>query len=226
MNKKKIFLFFSLIFLVITINCVLGSVYNIINPDDGYYIISQLQDVYKKNENIIINFFVYNESNGDLIDNSSTNCSVFLSDDKGELIVNGYATYTSEGYWNFFISSGNFSEIGKYNLGISCTSPIQGGAFVKYFEVTSTGLERFNMIIIMIIFIAVSYTILFYSKITKKYAFEFFSGLLLTVIGLYNIVYGFEGIKNIVIQSFGVVNVGIGFIAILEGAFKLNEGER
>ena len=225
MNKKKIFLFFSLIFLVITMNYVLGSVYNIINPDDGYYIISQLQDVYKKDENITINFFVYNESNGDLIDNSSTNCLVFLSDDKGELIVHGDAIYTAEGYWNFVIEAGNFSEIGKYNLGISCTSPIQGGAFVKYFEVTSTGLERFNMIIIMIALTAISYIILFYSKTTGKYVFEFFSGLLLTLIGIYIVASGFEGIRNIVIQGFGVINIGIGFIAILEGSFKLGEKE-
>ena len=159
MDIKKLILG-NLIFLFVIINLVSSAIF-IVNPDDGYYIISQLQEVYKKNQNLTIDFFVYNESNGGLIDNSSTNCTVFLANNKGELIVNGLASYTPEGYWKFFISKGNLTKTGTYNLGISCVSPTQGGAFTKSLEITPSGINLTTpkAIIYILFMIAIIFTL-------------------------------------------------------------------
>ena len=160
-NKAKYFL---ILLFVIFFSSPLASATKIyvFDPDSGFFITPQLQDVFKKDTNLTINFFVYNKSNGVLVDNTSASCMVYLADNTGKLINFGNATYTSEGYWDYDILGSNLSEMETYNLGISCTSSTQGGAFVKSFKVNYGGkdLSESQAILYVVLLIVILFSFL------------------------------------------------------------------
>jgi len=141
MEKQKVFLIFSFI-LLFSINFILAQPTTIINNfDEGYTIDATEERDLVLNQNYLFNFFLYNNSNGVLIGNSSVNCTIYLSNQTGDLTLNQKVDYND--YWHTNIDGSNFSSIGQYNYGISCQGESLGGAYVDYFEVTKIG-KSFN----------------------------------------------------------------------------------
>ena len=108
--------------------------------DNGFKVVENPHEYLTLNQDYQYNFFVYNQSNGILMDNSTINCTFFLANNTGELILLTDAQYLSDGYWKVDILKGNFSEAGGYPYGLSCQDAY-GGALSGIFEVTESGVE-------------------------------------------------------------------------------------
>lgn len=111
----------------------------IIDFPDGYALIDNPNAVLTQNNDYQYNFFVYNKSNGVLIDNSSTNCVFFLADNNGEVIYFSEVGYFIDGHWGIDIDSGNFSRLGTYSYGTKCQDGDKGGALAGVWQATPTG---------------------------------------------------------------------------------------
>jgi len=222
LKKATLISLFSFFIVITLFNVVSAGDTFFIVPDSGFYIVAQVQDTFKINTNLTINFFVYNETNGGLIDNSSTNCSVYLADDKGELLVNGDASYTGEEYWNFLILSGNFSRIGSYNLGISCVNGNQGGAFVKYFETTAIGIQYESIFLspIMLTLLSLFCIFLAFGLYAKIPSLGFIASICLMIAGIYTMIYGLNVVTDLYTRAIAVVMLGVGFIIMFISAYE------
>jgi hypothetical protein len=107
---------------------------------EGFIIVESPHDFLKLNEDYQYNFFVYNQSNGVLMDNSSITCNFILANISGEIILNQEVNYFSDSHWGIDILGGNFSYSGGYPYGVSCQDSY-GGALSGFFQVTESGVE-------------------------------------------------------------------------------------
>jgi len=140
MGKKLIFSLIVCFVFLISIGLVTAqppTTTNIQAFDTGFVIEPSPTIYIKQNTDYVVNFFVYNISNGVPIDNTTTSCVFYMADNQGNLIHFSDVLYTT--YWTTTIAGGNFSELGHYPYGIKCNSSELGGAFINYFEVTYTG---------------------------------------------------------------------------------------
>jgi hypothetical protein len=110
--------------------------------ESGYTIVSNPQYLLEQNQPNQINFFVYNTSNGALIDNTTVTCNFFLADNKGEVIFFGKTQYFTDGHWGIDVAGGNFSRLGEYGYGINCQDGGLGGALSGVLQVTTDGNEN------------------------------------------------------------------------------------
>lgn len=137
MGKKLILVMFLLVFSLVLVSSA-PPVTTVQEFPDGYVIVESSHTYLKLNQYYQYNFFVYNKSNGLLIDNSFMTCNFFLANSSGEVIFRGESVYFSDGHWGIDILGGNFSSIGSYPYGVSCQDG-NGGALAGIFEVTYTG---------------------------------------------------------------------------------------
>ena len=146
MNKKLLSLLIVLAFVIVVVPRVsaVPPVTTTQQFTTGYIIEHQPQDYLKLSRDYTINFFVRNISNGKLVDDTTTNCSLYLSNDQGVLLLNVDVPYLPEDYWSYTIDGGNFSEVGIYPHGIACDGVTLGGSDVHAWEITSTG-ESFDI---------------------------------------------------------------------------------
>lgn len=135
-NKRYI-----LMMCIVLLLCSFISSAQLQTLDTGYVIETTPQNYLEQNQNYTVIFFVRNITNGVLIDNSSTNCTFYLSNSLGNiLIANEDVTY-SNGYWHYLILSGNFSDVGTYSYGIGCEGIGLAGAYAETWDVTPNGIE-------------------------------------------------------------------------------------
>jgi hypothetical protein len=107
--------------------------------EQGWTIVDNPQRILEQNQNYQVNFFVYNTSNGALIDETIVNCSYFLADNNGNLIFSGEVDFI-DGFWQLDLLGGNFSRIGEYSYSIRCKNGNLGGALSSAYEVRSSGI--------------------------------------------------------------------------------------
>jgi len=110
----------------------------------GYAIVDTPQVILKQNQDFTYNFFVYNLSNGNLIDNSSTECIFYLANSSGDVVYIDNVTFVPGlDYWEIIINGGNFSELGEYSYGTQCQSTAvdYGGTIIGTWKVTYAGIE-------------------------------------------------------------------------------------
>ena len=106
----------------------------------GYVIVEAQQPVLKTNEPHTYYFFLYNTSNGIPIDNETVNCSFYMANELGELLIEGASIFQPNGYWYRHINGTYFADPGLYSYGVNCQNDY-GGALAGNFEVTPTGHE-------------------------------------------------------------------------------------
>lgn len=135
---KKGLILLGLLFLIPFISAQPPLTVNI-DFEQGLVIIDSQQTYLKQNEDFTMQFYVYNRTNGIVMDNSSINCSIFLSDNHGNLLFHSYTEYSSEGYWEETLNGTYFSRVGFYNYGIQCQDTDMGGSTIGVFYVTPTG---------------------------------------------------------------------------------------
>jgi len=142
MFKRNFFLFLcTFILLLTTISFVSSQPTTVVESfPKGYTIVEAQQPVLEKGENHTYYFFLYNTSDGKKIDNSSVNCSFYLSNARGNLVLEGISIYQPNGYWKREISGEYFNLTGYYSYGVNCQNDL-GGALAGTFEVTESGLN-------------------------------------------------------------------------------------
>jgi hypothetical protein len=161
---KKLKLFSFLFFFLFLISLVYSAppVTTVQQFTEGYVIEESPHYYLKLNQDYQYNFFVYNQSNGVLMDNSTLNCTFFLANSSGEVILQQEVNYFSDGHWGIDILGGNFSFTGFYPYGVNCQDGF-GGSLAGMFEVTQTGValqEGTSGIYISILFILVIFLII------------------------------------------------------------------
>ena len=118
--------------------CAVPPVTTVQSFAQGYVIEYAPKDYAETNHNYTVNFFVRNISNGVLINNDSTNCTFYMANSYGELLLQSNVTY-SNGYWHTFIDKGNFSTSGIFPYGIACEGENLGGEATGAWEVNAVG---------------------------------------------------------------------------------------
>ena len=141
---KKLMLVLAIVLITVLVTRVVSSVPPVTTIQDfteGYSLVVSKQQYISLGDNYTLNFFVYNISNGMIIDNASTTCKFYLDDGKGDLVYNNVVSYLPQGYWSISITGTNFSEKALYDYGIACNSSVLGGTTVGAWQVTNTGDE-------------------------------------------------------------------------------------
>lgn len=140
MGKKLIFLVFAVFLLSVSFISAQPTFDANFDFAEGYTISSSGETYLSQGQSYQINFFVYNKSDGSSIDNSQTNCTFYMTNKTGDVIISNNSNYANS-YWSYVIDGGNFSALGEYDYGIYCSNYLNtvGGAYVNYFDVTYNG---------------------------------------------------------------------------------------
>ena len=229
LNHKNFNLFF--IFLVFTLSLFCISNISAVPPentiivfDNGYEIVVSPEGYLKQYEDYKLNFFLYNKSNGIYIDNSTINCSFYMANSTGDVLVYKNATY-SNGYWNINILGGNFSYLEIYPYGIKCASISYGGALVGYFEVTGTGRQGNIGLDTFLILIFASIIVFVGSYWLDQDWGVFLSGILFILSGIYAMIYGLGDVSDLYTRGIAIVSIGIGIVFLVASLFNISKGE-
>jgi len=140
MGRKIIVLLVALLLIIPMISAV-PPVTTVQQFTEGLIIVTSPQQYLKQNQDFTVNFFVHNQSNRRHISNSSTNCSFYLDNSNGTLVLNQKVNYNENDYWDIVIKGGNFSETGQYNYGIDCHHTFLGGSTSGAYIVNPLGDE-------------------------------------------------------------------------------------
>jgi len=138
---RKLLLVLALVIIFTNVVGAVPPVTTVQEFSEGLIIITSPQQYIKQNTQFTVNFWVYNISNGGHIDNTTVNCSFYLADAEGDLLVNGAVDFNENDYWDFVIGGGNFSEIGEHDWGIDCHNTLLGGATTGAYIINSIGVE-------------------------------------------------------------------------------------
>jgi hypothetical protein len=184
---------------------------------EGYTIVETPQTYLKKDRSFQYNFFVYNASSGSVIDNSSLNCSFFLSSNTGDVIHSAGVDYLGD-YWGLNIGGGNFSRAEEYFYGVSCNDGGLGAALSGAWVVTETGEETGNVYLFLILIFS-SFLVLAVAIVMENEYIGFISASLFIVTGLFVIVYGIGNFLNMYTDSVGWVSLGLGLFFLISSAY-------
>lgn len=198
-EKRKLFFlmlpFFFLLVLPI-VSAVAPVTEVIVSLDTGLNIDFPKFEVIQQNQDFLFYFHVFNISNGIRMDNTTTNCSYELYNHGGEeQFVVDNMEYT-DGDWVVNMNGTNFTRIGNYAYLVECHTDNLGGFISFPFEVTPTGrlnIEQFYWIILVI-----SAAILALGFWIKDPWVVIFGTFGLYFIGLYILINGIVGIKDMV----------------------------
>jgi hypothetical protein len=210
----------------------------------GVDIIHPETQIVKYGEDLEINFWTYNNSNGATLTNESLNCTLYIINNKGvqyykfsnQAGASGLMTYGKDAplcinCWTMTLPKENIS-VGYYSYQIKCQGEDIGGYTTGEFEVNPSGSEitsgksivLFSSLLLIILIGTIFLIIAFKSenKVMKISFFTFTSiifvmSILYTIILMQQILFGFDNIL-IGIESFWFVGrflVWIGFISLL-----------
>ena len=164
MGKRGLYLFFIIISFLILIPFVsaISEVF-VQTQDDAIFIEYPKIFVLKQNEDFHPRFHAFNKTDGKLLTNETTNCTLNIYNSSGEgafrkADLDFNVRHTEEDCQNCFgshILGGNFSEIGSYSYLIRCENTLSGGAVSVGLEVTQTGqaLETSESLLYVVILI-------------------------------------------------------------------------
>ena len=147
---KELRIFSLLLFSLLFINMV-GAVPPITSAfvgNQGLDIQANILDYYKINTSAKLHIYVFNISNGALLNNSYVSCAVELSDKTGTTILTGNPVP----HYNHFEMTRNYSiitEVGIYSATIVCNTTNLGGYKTKFFEATTNGDPKPEGIIVL-----------------------------------------------------------------------------
>lgn len=182
----------------------------------GYVIEDSPQKILTQNQTFQVNFFVYNLSNGLLINNVGVECVYYLASNKGNVIFYGSVPYLAEGrygHWGINITNNNFSYAGEYAYGIKCNSTSYGGVTVGTYNVTPKGLE--NDVGFYIILILLTYGIGLIGFFGKNQWVSVIGGMSMMVFGIFVLTQGITIYLNWVTQVISYMSLGLGALFIL-----------
>jgi len=222
-------LFFLLLIGILFVNFIsaIPPAAEAVKFNTGYTIIQSPQQEIKENSNHTFNFAVHNSTTGGHETNTTVNCSFFLQNWLGQIIIAGPPIFNSE-YDVFYypILSGNFSEVGQYNYFVRCLqypSETFGGDVKGSFLVTPGGNfgDSFQFYILALI-ILIGIVLLGFS--IKEHWFVVLGGLGFMILGVWTLNNGVVDFKDMFMAySIAIFEIAVGAIlAIGAGIQKLD----
>jgi len=194
----------------------------------------------KAGQDLEINFWTYQSSDGQTLTNTSLNCTAYLMNSQGVNFfrfsnragANGLITYGKGAplcvnCWTMILGAGNLS-VGTYSYQFKCqgndlTTPTAlkiGGYNVGTFTVTPSGFGDtlgFYLIIILLLFL-----LIFMGFSIGEEWFVILGGLGLMMLGIYSINSGVAGFKDMFMTwGVGLFEIGVGFILSIKSSFEL-----
>lgn len=239
--KIKYTITFLLFLIVLPLISAQPPVTTVAQFPTGYFILDDNQDYVNLNTDFTHHWFLYNSSNGKIIDNTTTNCSMFIADITGTILMESMASYTPAnpaGYWSVDIGGGNFSSNGFYSYGINCQDGQEGGAMASAFETKTSDLP-FGLwdsgiattSIYFIFLLSITFIFLGYLLTNKESIWTRNIGLLLILIGFifmyYDLVMVNAYSETIVLSTsanLGVFKIFIKFIKLMPYIIALISG--
>ena len=247
--RKIYFALVLSLFLLTLVNAQPPHTDVIIEFDRGLVIVDAPQTYLEQGEPYIVNFFVYNKTNGDLIDNTTTSCNLYVGNSKGELVYSDEVDYKPEEYWGETLNASVFNEVGQYQYGIKCQSNNEGGSTVGLWIVTPSGFfieESSAIIIIGSLFVMLLMSLGFFylgnktENVVAKISFFSIAGIVFLMVTLFTVVtiqQALYGVDSIVlgIETFlfvvktlvtiGGLAFGIVIFLIMMKAWKIKKGQ-
>jgi len=136
--------------------------------EKSYIIVDSPQTILKQNQFFQVNFFLYNSSDGFLVDDTIVECVYYLANSSGMVVFYDSVPYDHTsgkyGHWGIELTSANFSNSEVYDYGIKCNSTFLAGNTVGEYKVTPTGVELdIPTTIILILILGLLSILLFFS---------------------------------------------------------------
>ncbi len=199
MKKGNIFLFlflFSSLFISLVVAQPPPQVN--VNIDTGVDIEFTKIDLFENGKDHIFNVHVFNRSTGLQLTNITTDCNFHLFDNKGFHMINQFKMpFDSIGIdWDLMVAGDNFTRNGEYSALVVCNATDIAGFSSFGFEVTPTGLgDIFDFYIIILL---VSAVLIIWGFVIRDPWVVIFGTFGLYFVGLYIILNGIVGIKDMV----------------------------
>jgi len=235
---KKLNLF-AYLFIVLTLVPLVSSappVTTVQQFETGYTILPAKQEVLVQGRDYTHHWIVYNSSNGIKVTNTTINCSMYMANGSGDVLLSNKADYDNRGFFYLLIKGGNFSANGIYTYGVDCMDTY-GGALAGAFEVTETGFNistAGSLIRVAIILAIVSLMFLFgfiglklLDSIYPQIGYTLLGlSTILGIVSLYDIWVFSKSLSNGLFSTvhfaiFNVIVIVFGFIFILVVIFIL-----
>jgi len=175
MHKNQLIFLSFLFILSLTLVSTAPPVTEVQQFQEGYTIVESKHEYLKLNTDYVYNFFVYNASNGVLIDNSTVVCTFSLANDSGNILFSSNATYFSGGYWQMNILGSNFTNTGSYPYGVSCQNDF-GGSLSGIFVLNEAGVEMTQARSILVMGLMMLLLLLLLSGLFSLYYVENYIG--------------------------------------------------
>jgi len=144
--KNKLFLTLIAFTLLLSLVSAVPPVTTTQNFETSYIIVgTEHEETLEQNKGYQVNFFVYNSSDGMLLDDDVVECVYFLAQTNGSVVHYTNVPFDTStgkyGHWATTVDEGNFSDAGHLDYGIKCNSTFLGGTTVGAYNVTPTGVE-------------------------------------------------------------------------------------
>ena len=151
----------------------------------------------------------------------TTTCYLTLKDKNNKVILSSAQMNYANNLTNYTIPAR--SDLGKYYSTIVCCDNGKCGSEDYTFEVTSTGDNRNNSLLYLLL-IAASLVFIF-GYFTHNVWFVYISGIMFLITGVYSIMYGFNNIRDTFTDTIGYVSIGFGILFFVIGAYEQLSGD-
>jgi len=143
---------------------------------------------------------------------SYVNISSISNSNNSNLVSNVAMTYFGNGEWRYEFC--NTSYLGRYDVrGVGDINGVDE-TFATYFYVKSSNDFVFLLILIL------AFVFFGLALLTKLPPLGFISSLLFTLGGVYLMIYGFNGAKDLYVHAAAISIIGIGFIFMMLSAYE------
>ena len=214
--KAPLFLFLFLLFLFPLVSAVPPITTEFVG-DTGLAIETSIMDYYKINDGACIQIFVFNRTNGEILEYPAVSCEVFLSNRNGTELLNGYPT-AHLNHFEMCRTPDIVTEIGTYSVTMVCNSSTVGGFNTHYFEATETGKPK--GIVILIILFGFGLTLLLLGILLHNPWLGFVSSIMMLLSGMYALIYGLNQVQNFYTQGVGITLIGFAFVIMFSSAYE------
>lgn len=179
----------------------------------------------KVNENFTYYYYLQNSSNGVIINDTHTNCTLHLTDYKGKILIDNASNFSvADNYWYNDIDGKYIDEPGYYYYGVNCQNE-EGGSVSGVFDVKAGDMdyEKPSLFIMILIYGFILFLLL-YNDTEYKNPLQFFASILLIIGGFIFMIYDFGIINDTLRWGIIVVNWGVAFLIISKNIAVWLEG--
>ncbi len=219
-KKGNLFLFgfiLSLFFISLVSAQPPPSTQTNVNIEVGLQIQTQGIGVLKQNTPHFFQFHVYNISTGLNVNNITTNCTFHLYNKTGASQYESNNLDFGGGSFEIDLTANNFTELGIYSYYVHCNATSIGGFSREVFEVTPTGFT--NLLGFYFIILGISLVFLIIGFWIKDPWVVIFGTFGLFFVGLYILLNGIDGIRNLAYtRAIAFIIIGVAaYISIKAG---------